>query len=117
MKTTRRGALQMLGGLAATATMPGIARPEVADFYDSALIIDALCFGREWDDTVFEGLRLANYSGIVESLPPNDLQTAIDVLVEWRTRVKDHPEKLLIALEAADFERAQETARTAVVMN
>lgn len=117
MKTTRRSALQMIAGLAATAAVPGIARPEVADFYDDALIIDALCFGREWDDPVFEALRQANYSGIVESLPTRDLQTAIDALVEWHTHAKDHPDELMLALEAADFERAKESARTAVVMN
>lgn len=117
MKTTRRSTLQMMAGLAATAAMPNVARSAVADFYDDALIIDALCFGREWEEPVFEALREANYSGIVESLPRRDLQTAIDALVEWRTRVKENPDTLLIALEAADFERAQQSQRTAVVMN
>jgi membrane dipeptidase len=107
----------MMAGLAAMAAMPGVARAGVADFYDGALIIDALCFGREWEEPVFEALRKANYSGIFESLPRRDLQTAIDALVEWRARVKDYPDKLLIALEAADFEKAQRSQRTAVVMN
>jgi len=117
MKTTRRSAIQMMAGLTATVAVPGIARTAAANFYDDALIIDALCFGRDWGDDAFEALRLANYSGIFESLSRRDLQAAIDALVEWRTAVKEHPDKLMLALEAADFERAKETARTAVVMN
>ena len=107
----------MMAGIAATAAIPGATRAEAADFYDDALIIDALCFGREWDAPVFDALRKANYSGIVESLPRRDLQTAIDALVEWRTRVKENPDKLMIALEAADFDNAKQNKRTAVVMN
>ena len=117
MNTTRRSTLKMMAGIAATAAAPGVSRAAVPDFYDDALVIDALCFGREWEAPVFEALRKANYSGIVESLPRRDLQTAIDALVEWRTRVKANPGKLLIALEAADFDKAQQSQRTAVVMN
>ena len=107
MQTTRRSALQMIAGLATTAAMPGIALSKAADFYDDALVIDALCFGREWGDEEFKALRLANYSGIVESLPRRNLQAAIDALVEWRTRVKENSDKIMLALTAADFERAQ----------
>ena len=114
---TRRDALHAMAGLTASAMMPNSARAKSASFYDNALIIDALCFGKEWEDDVFVALRKANYSGIVESLPRDSLQTAIDALVEWRTRVADSPDKLILALEAADFERARKSKRTAVVMN
>ena len=117
MKTTRRDALQMMAAAAAATTIPGVAAADAARFYDNALVIDALCFGREWGEDVYAALRRANYSGIVESLPRRDLQTAIDALVEWRTRVKENPDKLILALEAADFEKARASQRTAVVMN
>jgi membrane dipeptidase len=117
MSTTRREAIQLAAAVATAASLPGTARSAVSDFYDDALVIDALCFGRDWDEPVFEALRTANYSGIVESLPRRDLQTAIDALVEWRTRIKENPEKLMLALSAADFEAAKESQRTAVVMN
>lgn len=106
-----------MAGLTASAMMPDLARAKSAGFYDDALIIDALCFGKEWEDDVFVALRKANYSGIIESLPRESLQVAIDALVEWRGRVADHPDKLMLALEAADLERARESKRTAVVMN
>ena len=117
MRTTRRSALRIMAGLATTAALPDIAFSKVADFYDDALVIDALCFGREWGDEAFRALRRANYSGIVESLPRRNLQTAIDALVEWRTRVKENSDKITLALAAADFERAQKKKLTAVVMN
>jgi membrane dipeptidase len=80
IKRTRRQALK--GGLSvlAAAGVPGLAWPSTHD-YDSMLVIDALCFGREWGEDALAGLRAANYSGIIESLPRSDLQTAIDALV------------------------------------
>jgi len=118
MTTTRREALQMITATAASVVTSVSAAPvDPVKFYEEALVIDALCFGREWGDEVYTALRQANYSGIIESLPRRDLQTAIDALVEWRTRVKDNDDKLVLALEAADFELARVSKRTAVVMN
>lgn len=71
-----------MAGLAAAAVVPDLARARTNGFYDNALIIDALCFGKEWEDDVFVALREANYSGIIESLPRQSLQVAIDALVE-----------------------------------
>lgn len=116
IKRTRRQVLK--GGLSvlAAAGVPGLAWPSTHD-YDSMLVIDALCFGREWGEDALAGLRAANYSGIIESLPRSDLQTAIDALVGWRERVRENDSSLMLALEAADFERAQASGRTAVLMN
>lgn len=115
--TTRRDAIGILAGAAAALAMPRAYPDTAADFYDNALVIDALCFGREWGEAAFEGLRAAAYSGIVESLPRDDLQTAIDALVEWRARIEEHTDRLLMALSAADFEAAKASGRTAVLMN
>jgi membrane dipeptidase len=106
-----------MAAAAATATLPLRAPADVVDLYDDALIIDALCFGRDWDDSEFDALRQANYSGIVESLPRRDLQTAIAALIEWRARAKEHADKVLLALRADDFRRAQQSKRTAVILN
>lgn len=112
--TTRREALVLLG---ATAITPTLASANADVLYDNALVIDALSFGREWDDAEFDALAEARYAGMIESLPRSDLQTAIDALVEWRARVKQHPDRLLLALSAADFERAGREGKTAVLMN
>lgn len=115
--TTRRETIQLMAGAAAIATFPAVARGAGKGLYEKSLVIDALCFGKEWDEAVFAGLEQAGYSGIVESLDREDLQTAIDELVRWRARVAEHGDKLLLALSASDFERAKESSRTAVVMN
>lgn len=115
--TSRRQAIGILAGAAAALAVPRAYPDTSADFYDNALVIDALCFGREWGEAAFEGLRAAGYSGIVESLPRDDLQTAIDALVEWRARIEEHADHMLMALSADDFEAAKASGRTAVLMN
>ena len=115
--TTRRETLKFMAGAALAAAIPDISSSDSRDFYDRSMVIDALCFGRDWDEAAFVGLREAGYSGIVESLDRTDLQTVIDELVKWRARVSDHSDKLLLALTAADFEHAWKSGRTAILMN
>ena len=109
--------MQLLAGAVTVAATPGVSVAATEDLYERALVIDALCFGRDWGEEAFAGLKAAGYSGIVESLPREDLQTAIDALVEWRARVAEHGDKLVLGLSAADFERAHGSGRTAVLMN
>ena len=117
MKMSRRDALHAMAGLTVAAVVPNPAFSNTSDFYDDALVIDGLCFGRDWGPSEFAALRQANYSGIIESLPRNDLEVAIDALVEWKGRIANHPDELILARTASDFERARASKRTAVVMN
>ncbi len=117
MRMTRREAMYTMSRYAVSAVFSNLSYSDSNDFYDEALVIDALCFGREWGDDVYDALRKAHYSGIIESLPRANLQVAIDALVKWRNRVSEHPQELMFALEALDFKRARESKRTAVVMN
>lgn len=114
---TRLSRREVLAGLAAGMVSARSALGQGSTAYDDWLIIDALCFGREWGADAYAALRAANYSGIVESLPRRNLQTAIDALVEWRTRAAEHDDKVLIALAAGDFDVAHRSGRTAVLMN
>ena len=108
---TRRKTIAILAGAGAALAIPRARASVPADFYDNALVIDGLCFGREWEGADFEGLSAAGYSGIVESLSREDLQTAIDALVEWRGRAEEHADRLLLALSASDFEFAKSSGR------
>lgn len=114
---TRREFVKLAASVAVAGVFPGSTLADNRRPYDEMLVIDALCFGIEWGDAVYEALREANYSGIIESLPRDDLQTAIDALVEWRERIGENEDKLILALEARDFERAHASNRTAVMMN
>jgi membrane dipeptidase len=106
-----------MAGAAALAAFPAVSKSAAKEYYEGLLVIDALCFGWDWGDAVFTALGEAGYSGIIESLDRENLQTAIDQLVMWRRRVEEHGDKLLLALSAADFERAKDSGRTAVLMN
>ena len=99
---------------AASAVVPGA---QAAQTYDDMLVIDALCFGREWGDDALDALGASNYSGIFESLPRSDLQTAIDALVDWRERIDANSDRLMLALSAEDFRRAKASGKTAGLMN
>lgn len=114
---SRRDVLRGGATLAAAALLPSAQSVGAASRYDDLLVIDALSFGRDWGEAEFEALARSNYAGIVESLPREDLQTAVKALVAWRDRVEKHADHLLMALEAEDFLRAQRSDRTAVVMN
>ena len=72
----------MLAGAAAmSASKLSWAQNNDDDFYDNALVIDALCFLREWDEAELGALRKTGYAGIMESLSNRSLQIAIDALV------------------------------------
>jgi membrane dipeptidase len=117
IRITRRQALSGLTGAVTLAMYPAAAEDRLGQFYQRALVVDGLSFGRDWNETELAALRAAGYSGMVESLPRQDLQTAIDALLGWRRRAAEHPDALLLALTASDFERAKRDGRTAVVMN
>ncbi|HEX7062116.1 MAG TPA: membrane dipeptidase [Woeseiaceae bacterium] len=117
VRITRRQAIRAIAGSVTLAMYPAAGEDRLARLYDSALVIDGLSFGRDWSEPEFRALAQAGYAGIVESLPRRDLQAAIDALVEWRRRVERHSEALLIALTAADFERAKREHKTAVLLN
>ncbi|WP_439102032.1 dipeptidase [Congregibacter sp.] len=115
--TNRRAFIQGAAAVVASQALPGSADTSSDNSYEDMLVIDALCFGKEWGEEVFAALRAANYSGIIESLPRKNLQTAIDALLDWRKRVENHSEQLMFALQAEDFRRAKDSGRTAVMMN
>ncbi len=117
IRMTRRKALGTAAGAITLAMVPAAAEDRLADLYADALVIDALSFGKDWTRAELDALRAAGYSGIVESLPRRNLQSAIDALLGWRKRAARHADALLVALSAADFERAKREGKTAVVMN
>ena len=113
----RRSVLKAGLSVALASALGGAARAGTTGRYQDMLVIDALCFGRDRGAEVYAALRAANYAGIAESLPRDDLQTAIDALLEWRQRTEQNADRLILALAADDFLRARDSGRTAVLMN
>ena len=56
---TRRQTLQLMASAAALAAVPSMARSVTNDLYDRSLVIDGLCFGKEWGEDVFTALGKA----------------------------------------------------------
>jgi len=125
MPINRRDSFSVLAGAGAFAAHPGFAAasdvPDLPEglrrLYDRALVIDALSFAREWDDTEYAAVRKSGYTGIITSLDRRNLQTAIDEIVAWRARVAAQPDRYMLALSAADYETAKKSGRLAVMMN
>jgi membrane dipeptidase len=107
----------MMFAAAASAAIPSVSLSSDKSLYDRSVVIDALSFGKGWEEADYAGLKAAGYTGIIESLDRNDLQTAIDQLIMWRTRFAENSDKIIPALSAADFKTAKNTNRTAVLMN
>lgn len=118
MNPTRRQTLLTMTAASAVAAAPAFAQEDrIARLYRRATVIDALSFGREWDDEEFAAAKKTGYTGIVESLPRRDFKAAVDALLAWRKRAEEHSDKMLVALAARDFERARREGRLAVLMN
>ncbi|MDX1460959.1 MAG: membrane dipeptidase [Xanthomonadales bacterium] len=122
---SRRSLLSLAGTTAAGIAMAAVPRlsqavpvgKQIRALYGDAIVIDALSVAHGWDDETFAAIDASGYTGIVTSLPRQDLQTAINAMIEWRERVRAHPDRFLIALTASDFERAKREGKLAVLMN
>lgn len=85
------------------------------DIYDDAIIIDGLIIGRNWDEDSFEALDRTGYTGFNVSLDSFTFNRALLSLVDWKQRVDAHPDKLIHATSADDFEQAKKENKAAVL--
>ena len=83
--------------------------------YDSAVVIDGLIIGRNWDEASFQALAETGYSGFNVSLDSFTFNRSLLSLVDWKQRVDAHPDRLIHATSAADFERAKKEGKVAVL--
>ena len=83
--------------------------------YDEAIVIDGLIIGRNWDEESFAALDKTGYTGFNVSLDSITFNRALLSLVDWKNRVDNHPDQLIHATSAADFERAKQEDKVAVL--
>jgi membrane dipeptidase len=83
--------------------------------YDNAIVIDGLIIGRNWDDDSFAALEKTGYTGFNVSLDSATLNRSLKSLVDWKQRVDNHPDTLIHATAATDFERAKKENKVAVL--
>jgi len=92
-----------------------IAQSRNDKLYKEAIVIDGLIIGRNWDEDSFEALAKTGYTGFNVSLDSFTFNRALLSLVDWKKRVDNHPDKLIHATSAADFERAKKEDKVAVL--
>lgn len=89
--------------------------PAIDALYERSIVIDALAFGREWDEVEYDAIERSGYTGIQTTLPSNNFQVAARALAEWNRRIRDNPDKLVHATRAAHIEQAKADGKMAVI--
>jgi len=83
--------------------------------YGDQIVIDGLIISRGWNDDSFEALSKSGYTGFNTSLDSKDLTSALESLAQWKSRIEDHPNRLMGALSAEDFITAKKENKVAVM--
>tara|TARA_B110000483_G_scaffold241033_1_gene323005 strand:- start:2256 stop:3398 length:1143 start_codon:yes stop_codon:yes gene_type:complete len=83
--------------------------------YADQIVIDGLIISRGWNDDSFEALAKSGYTGFNTSLDSKDLTSALESLAEWKSRIEDHPNRLMSARSAEDFITAKQENKVAVM--
>ncbi len=89
---------------------------KIENLYKEAIVIDGLIIPRGWNEESFKALDQSGYTGFGASLASGNLNVALASLAEWQKRIKDNPDKLLLATSADDFIRAKKENKTAAFL-
>ncbi len=84
--------------------------------FKKSMVLDGLVISRGWDEESFAALAKSGYTGFNTSLASGNLKAALNSLEDWRNRVSDNPERLILALSADDFVRAKKEGKVAVML-
>ncbi|WP_165748868.1 dipeptidase [Cellulophaga sp. Z1A5H] len=89
---------------------------KIEKLYKEAIVIDGLIIPRGWNEESFKALDQSGYTGFGASLASGNLKIALASLAEWQKRIKDNPDKLILATSADDFIRAKKENKTAAFL-
>lgn len=85
------------------------------ELFEKSMVIDGLLIPRGWDEDSFAALAQSGYTGFNASLNSRTLKTALASMEDWTKRIQENPDRLLHATTAADFERAKQEKKVAVL--
>lgn len=83
--------------------------------YEKAIVFDGLLIPRGWDEASFLALAESGYTGFNASLNSRNLSSALASIREWTRRIRENPDKLLLATRAEDIELAKKENKVAVL--
>lgn len=84
--------------------------------YNKAIVYDGLVIARNWNEVSFEALQKSGYTGFNASLDTGNLANALKNLEDWQRRVKENPDRLMLATSAEDFLKAKKEKKVAVML-
>jgi hypothetical protein len=88
----------------------------IEELYKKAMVIDGLVIPRGWNEDSFKALLESGYTGFGASLSSGNLEVALKALADWHKRIEDNSDKLIYAQTKADFIRAKEENKSAILM-
>jgi membrane dipeptidase len=88
----------------------------IDEIYNKAIVIDGLIIGRNWDQDSFEAMDQSGYTGFNISVGSGGLAKALTSLEEWQKRIKENPNRLVLATSAEDFVNAKKEEKAAVML-
>lgn len=84
--------------------------------YKNAIVVDGLLISRNWNEESYRQLLKSGYTGFATSLASGNLNAAMKSLLEWGNRIKENPDKYILATSADDFVRAKKEDKKAVLL-
>ena len=121
MSISRRNFIKVLplGALLPSHLLSGFSSLDLSnsdEIYDNAIVIDGIVITRNWNADSDEALTKSGYTGFYASLDSGSLKRALQSLNEWHFRIKDNPDRFILATSADDFVRAKKDKKCAVLM-
>ena len=89
---------------------------DIEKLYKKSIVLDGLVITRGWDEDSFEALAKSGYTGFNTSLASGSLKSALSSLDQWKKRIIDNPERLILAKSSDDFLRAKKENKVAVML-
>lgn len=88
----------------------------IDQLFKNAIVIDGLVISRGWNENSFKALGKSGYTGFGTSLSSGNLIAALKSLSSWEKRIKDNPDRLILANKSEDFVRAKNEGKVAVLL-
>lgn len=110
---------QVLGSFPAAANTSGdqnLPQKDIDAIYKKAIVIDGLIIARGWNEDSFKALANSGYTGFNASVDSGNLARGLKHLEEWQQRIKENPDRLILATSAEDFFQARKENKAAILL-
>lgn len=89
---------------------------DIDKLYNEAIVFDGIVITRDWNQNSFNALVKSGYTGFNASIGSGNLKNVLQQLEEWKKRITDNQDKLILAKSAEDFINAKKEKKTAVFL-